>query len=196
MSFLCHPPPALSFGAPDMRHQLAIGRLPVPIKHRATGRRRGLSEVTNRGMSLGRTLIDLADVARAATFGAVDTVLVDVDTVVPGTIDEDSGTVTFAPENATSYGVRWTRSTAGCGSTAARPWPSARTTSPGSRAWRPSSATRHSLRSARRDPRRPPGGPVRWVYDSKSGVAERTNWLRFFGSSQSSCRPSAVRSRK
>jgi hypothetical protein len=121
MSFLCHPPPALSFGAPDMRHQLAIGRLPVPVKHRATGRRRGLSEVTNRGMSLGRTLIDLADVARAATFGAVDTVLVDVDTVVPGTIDEDSGTVTFAPESATSYGVGWTRSTALCGSTAPGP---------------------------------------------------------------------------
>ncbi len=29
----------------------------------------------------------------------------DIDTVVPGTIDEDSGTVTFAPESATSYGV-------------------------------------------------------------------------------------------
>ena len=31
--------------------------------------------------------------------------LVDIDTVVPGTIDQDSGTVTFAPESATSYGV-------------------------------------------------------------------------------------------
>jgi hypothetical protein len=69
-----------------MRHQLAIGRLPVPVKPRASGRRRGVGQVTERGTSL------------AATFGAVDTVLVDIDTVVPGTIDEDGGTVTFAPE--------------------------------------------------------------------------------------------------
>jgi hypothetical protein len=53
----------------------------------------------------GRTLIDVADVARAATFGAVDTVLVDIDTVVPGAVDEDTGAVTFAPESVTSYGV-------------------------------------------------------------------------------------------
>lgn len=53
----------------------------------------------------GRTLTHVADVARAATFGAVDTVLVDIDAVVPGTIDEDIGAVSFAPEGATSYGV-------------------------------------------------------------------------------------------
>jgi hypothetical protein len=53
----------------------------------------------------GRTLTDVADVARAATFGAVDTVLVDIDAVVPGTIDEDTGAVTFGAESATSYGV-------------------------------------------------------------------------------------------
>jgi hypothetical protein len=53
----------------------------------------------------GRTLTDVADVARAATFGAVDTVLVDIDTVVPGAVDEDTGAVTFAPQSPTSYGV-------------------------------------------------------------------------------------------
>jgi hypothetical protein len=53
----------------------------------------------------GRTLTDVADVARAATFGAVDTVLVDIDAVVPGTIDEDTGAVTFTPDSANSYGV-------------------------------------------------------------------------------------------
>ena len=52
-----------------------------------------------------RTLTDIADVARAATFGAVDTVLVDIDAVVPGAVDEHSGAVTFAPESAISYGV-------------------------------------------------------------------------------------------
>jgi hypothetical protein len=53
----------------------------------------------------GRTLTDVADVARAATFGAVDTVLVDIDAVVPGAVDEDTGAVTFAAENTSSYGV-------------------------------------------------------------------------------------------
>jgi hypothetical protein len=53
----------------------------------------------------GRTLTDVADVTRAATLGAVDTVLVDIDAVVPGTVDEDTGAVTFAPDSVTSYGV-------------------------------------------------------------------------------------------
>jgi hypothetical protein len=53
----------------------------------------------------GRTMTDVADVARAATFAAVDTVLVDIDTVVPGVVDEDTGAVAFAPETVTSYGV-------------------------------------------------------------------------------------------
>ncbi len=52
-----------------------------------------------------RTLTDVADVARAATFGAVDTVLVDIDAVVPGTVDEETGAVNFAPTSAASYGV-------------------------------------------------------------------------------------------
>jgi len=56
----------------------------------------------------GRTLTDVADVARAATFGAVDTALVDIDTVLPGTVDEETGAVTLAAgraANASSYGV-------------------------------------------------------------------------------------------
>jgi hypothetical protein len=53
----------------------------------------------------GRTLTDLVDIARAATFGAVDTVLVDIDAAVPGTVDEDTGAVTFGPQGVASYGV-------------------------------------------------------------------------------------------
>jgi hypothetical protein len=52
-----------------------------------------------------RTLTDVAEVARAATQGAVDTVLVDIDVAVPGTVDEETGAVTFEPESATNYGV-------------------------------------------------------------------------------------------
>jgi hypothetical protein len=54
----------------------------------------------------GRATRDIADAARAATFGAVDTLLIDMDEAVPGTVDETTGAVTFAKdESAASYGV-------------------------------------------------------------------------------------------
>jgi len=53
----------------------------------------------------GRTTMDVAHAARAATFGAVDVLFVDIDAVVPGTID-DEGRVEFsANASAASYGV-------------------------------------------------------------------------------------------
>jgi hypothetical protein len=55
--------------------------------------------------SHGRGSTDVATVARAATQGAVDTLLVDVDEKLPGHVDEDSGAVTFAADDAVSYGV-------------------------------------------------------------------------------------------
>jgi Bacterial archaeo-eukaryotic release factor family 11 len=53
----------------------------------------------------GRASTDVAMVARTATHGAVDTLLVDVDQKLPGHVDEDSGAVTFAADDAVSYGV-------------------------------------------------------------------------------------------
>lgn len=54
----------------------------------------------------GRATTQVARAARAATFGAVDTLLVDMDSVVPGLVDEDSGEVTFDKDaSAVSYGV-------------------------------------------------------------------------------------------
>lgn len=53
-----------------------------------------------------RATTDIARAARAATFGAIDTLLVDIDAVVPGTIDEESGVVTFAERaDGINYGV-------------------------------------------------------------------------------------------
>jgi hypothetical protein len=43
-----------------------------------------------------RALSDTAEVAHAATFGAVETLLVDIDATVPGTLDDQTGAVTFA----------------------------------------------------------------------------------------------------
>jgi hypothetical protein len=54
----------------------------------------------------GRATTDIAQAARAATFGAIDTLLVDIDNVTPGTIDEESGAIALAETaSANSYGV-------------------------------------------------------------------------------------------
>lgn len=56
--------------------------------------------------SQGRATTDIADAARAATFGGIDTLLVDIDTLVTGTIDETTGAVTFLPDgDVHGYGV-------------------------------------------------------------------------------------------
>lgn len=56
--------------------------------------------------SQDRATDDLARVARAATFGAVDVLLVDVEASVPGWVDEADGAIRYAEaEGATSYGV-------------------------------------------------------------------------------------------
>jgi hypothetical protein len=65
-----------------------------------------IHELYRRRASEHRAVADLVDVARAATFGAVDTVLVDIDETVPGVVDEETGNVTLAgTSDAVSYGV-------------------------------------------------------------------------------------------
>lgn len=53
-----------------------------------------------------RTTTDISDAARAATFGGVQTLLVDIDSTVPGFVDDESGAVTFVErDDAKAYGV-------------------------------------------------------------------------------------------
>lgn len=53
-----------------------------------------------------RVTTDLSDAARAATFGAIDTLLVDIDSIVRGFVDEESGAVAFTDTpDAMDYGV-------------------------------------------------------------------------------------------
>jgi hypothetical protein len=53
----------------------------------------------------GRATTDIAQAARAATYGAVETLIVDIDVTVPGSVDGD-GAVTFAADDdAVAYGV-------------------------------------------------------------------------------------------
>jgi Bacterial archaeo-eukaryotic release factor family 11 len=54
----------------------------------------------------GRATSDVAQAARAATYGAVDTLVVDMDAVVTGTVDDEDGSVAFSEGADTgTYGV-------------------------------------------------------------------------------------------
>ncbi len=48
----------------------------------------------------GRTTTDVAQAAKAAVFGAVAVLWVDIDAIVPGTLDEDTGSVEFVDDAA------------------------------------------------------------------------------------------------
>lgn len=53
-----------------------------------------------------RATTDISDAARLATFGGIERLLVDIDGVVAGTIDDETGAVSFAGESdAISYGI-------------------------------------------------------------------------------------------
>jgi hypothetical protein len=67
---------------------------------------REVRELFDARSSQGRGATDLTDVARAATFGAVDTLMVDMDRAIPGFVDEESGAVTLdESDDAANYGV-------------------------------------------------------------------------------------------
>jgi hypothetical protein len=57
---------------------------------------RDVQELYGQRSGEGRALSDVAEAARAATFGAVGTLLVDIDAAVPGAVDDQTGAVTFA----------------------------------------------------------------------------------------------------
>ncbi|RIQ33672.1 hypothetical protein DY240_04760 [Jiangella rhizosphaerae] len=64
-----------------------------------------LRDLFEKRFDQGRSSGDLATIARAATFGVVDTLIADIDQKVPGYVDEESGAVTLAEDDAASYGV-------------------------------------------------------------------------------------------
>jgi hypothetical protein len=67
---------------------------------------RTLRELYTLRASQRRASTDIADVARAATYGLVDTVLVDIDEVVAGSVDEETGAITIDDTgDAINYGV-------------------------------------------------------------------------------------------
>lgn len=67
---------------------------------------RSLAETFEARRARGYATGDIAQAARAATFGAIETLVVDMDAVIPGTVDPEDGSVSFAEgASAASYGV-------------------------------------------------------------------------------------------
>ncbi|RLP78910.1 hypothetical protein D9V34_17040 [Mycetocola lacteus] len=57
-------------------------------------------------VSADRTSTEIDTIARAATFGAVETLVVDIDYILPGTVDEESGAVVLdRGDSPDAYGV-------------------------------------------------------------------------------------------
>jgi hypothetical protein len=66
----------------------------------------GIRALFDKRASDRRTTTDISDAARAATFGGIDTLLVDINSVVPGFVDEESGAVELVEkDDAKAYGV-------------------------------------------------------------------------------------------
>jgi hypothetical protein len=66
----------------------------------------GLRALYEQRVPQGRASDDLSEIARAATFGAVDTAFVDIDETVPGFVAETDGALTLDDsDGAVNYGV-------------------------------------------------------------------------------------------
>ncbi len=86
-------------------HELAAAARPLLDKLHAeeVG---ALHALYDRRKGQGRTTTDVAQAARAATFGVIDTLIVDMDEDVPGLVDEETGAVTFDKKaDAVNYDV-------------------------------------------------------------------------------------------
>lgn len=65
-----------------------------------------LGERISDAIGTGSGSSDLSDLARAATYGALSTLMVDMDGVIPGFLDEQSGAITMSEaDDAIDYGI-------------------------------------------------------------------------------------------
>ncbi|WP_119270549.1 baeRF11 domain-containing protein [Taklimakanibacter deserti] len=94
-------------GNPDRLSVSELAESARPILQRLhAGRIAALNEQYLMREKQGRAGADLALVARAAAAGAIDTLLVDIDAVVDGTLDEATGAIAIAKEaGADSYDI-------------------------------------------------------------------------------------------
>jgi hypothetical protein len=99
--------PELIAGNPDRLTDAELASAARPIMDRLYATElQALRERFEQRRAQGRATRDLAQAARAATFGAVETLLVDIDTFVAGTVDEEDGRITLGEgEPHQTYGV-------------------------------------------------------------------------------------------
>ncbi len=93
--------------SPDRMSEAELAAAARPILDAAYAREIGkFKSLYEKRSSDRRATGDLSDAARAATFGAVEALLVDIDNTVAGVVDEQTGAITFAKESgARSYGI-------------------------------------------------------------------------------------------
>ncbi|KAA5595508.1 hypothetical protein [Blastochloris sulfoviridis] len=102
-----HIPQQVIAGSPDDATDHVLGNeARAVLGHVYADQIRVLGELYATREAQGRGTTDIAHAARAATFGAVDTLIVDMDTVMSGTVAEEDGKITFEEQpNAVNYGV-------------------------------------------------------------------------------------------
>jgi hypothetical protein len=94
-------------GSPEGRTDAELGEAARAILDAVYAEElRDLGELFEQRSAAGRTAVEINDLGRAATFGAVDTLFVDIDSTVPGTVDEETGAVTLdEQEGPGDYGL-------------------------------------------------------------------------------------------
>lgn len=92
---------------PDRLSEAELAGLARPLLDAAYAQKiKDLHALFARRSNERRTSTDITDLARAATFGAIQTLMVDIDSVLPGFVDDDTGEVTFvAEDDAEAYGI-------------------------------------------------------------------------------------------
>jgi len=93
--------------SPDRLSEAELAQLARPILDAAYARElANMRALFERRAGMRLTTTDISDAARAATFGAIDTLLVDIDAVAPGFVDDETGAVTFVDiDDASAYGI-------------------------------------------------------------------------------------------
>ncbi len=99
--------PDIIVGSPDRKTEAELAEQARRVLDARYARQlEQFREVFDTRAGQNRSTTDLADAARAATFGAIDTLLVDMDSVVPGLVDDEDGSIQFAEgDDAVTYGI-------------------------------------------------------------------------------------------
>ncbi|MDO5659073.1 MAG: hypothetical protein Q4G36_12230, partial [Paracoccus sp. (in: a-proteobacteria)] len=93
--------------APARMSPAELAQLTRPVIDRVLADKiAGFNELYEARAGEARATTDVSQAARAATFGAVDTLMVDIDAELPGLIDRETGEVTFDKEDdAVNYDI-------------------------------------------------------------------------------------------